>query len=213
VIVLTKKDVCLDLEEKLLELEHVSLSVDILITSSKELQTLEMFSKYVTTGKTSVFVGSSGVGKSTLINLLVGKELLKTKEIRKDDKGKHASTNRQLIILPKGGIVIDTPGLREIQIETGDVGHTFYDIEELATKCKFKDCSHDKEPGCAVKVAIKSGALDPKRLANYQKLSRETEYQALSSREIENKKIENMVGSKTAYKKIMKEIRQKNDKY
>lgn len=210
VVVLTKKDICLDLEAKLLAIEDIIVGVDVLTTSSNDLKTTEAFGKYLTAGKTAVFVGSSGVGKSTLINLLAGQELLATKEIRKDDRGKHTTTSRQLIVLPKGGIVIDTPGLREIQIETGDIGHTFQDIEELAMKCKFKDCSHNTEPGCAVKAAIQSGVLDPKRFANYQKLSRETEYQSLGSREIENKKIENMFGGKSAYKKMIKEVKKKN---
>jgi len=115
-------------------------------------------------------------------------------------------------LLPTGGIVIDTPGLREIQIETGDISHTFYDIEELAMKCKFKDCRHDQEPDCAVKTAIEKGVLDQKRFASYQKLSREAEYQSLNAREIEDKKIEYMFGSKSEFKKIKKEIKQRKGK-
>jgi ribosome biogenesis GTPase len=127
-------------------------------------------------GATAVLLGSSGVGKSTLVNTLAGEELLATQEIREDDgEGRHTTTHRQLVLLPDGGLVLDTPGMRELQLwESSDgIAETFSDVEELAAQCRFSDCAHRTEPGCAVQAAIEDGSLQFERWASYKKLQRE----------------------------------------
>ena len=211
VIVLTKADLCTDLDHKKRLVETVSVGADIIICSAKDEKGFEEIRSWVTAGNTVAFIGSSGVGKSTLINRLAGRELLATGEIREDDeKGRHTTTHRQLIVLPDGGIVIDTPGMRELQLESADLSRAFMDIEGLAELCKFKDCSHTSEPGCAVQSAIKAGELAPERLESFKKLQRETGYEGLNSRQLEQKKIESMFGSMGEMKQTMKYIKKKN---
>lgn len=163
---------------------------------------------YIKEGSTAAFIGSSGVGKSTLINCLAGQEILFTKEIRQDDKGRHASTRRELILLPEGGVLIDTPGMRELGVDSVDLAQSFSDIDALAGQCRFKDCAHKKEPDCAVRSAIEDGSLDSRRLENYLKLKKEARYEGLSSRQIEAEKISEMfkdVGGMKNGRKLMKE--------
>lgn len=156
------------------------------------------------------FIGSSGVGKSTLINRLIGEQRLDTKELRNDDKGKHTTTHRELIMLENGGMVIDTPGMREIGIETADCSKSFIDIDYLASMCKFGNCTHTSEPGCAVQNAILSGSLSVERFSNYNKLRKEAKYDGLSSKQIENAKINEMFGSKADMKNTLRSIKEKN---
>jgi ribosome biogenesis GTPase len=211
VIVLTKSDLCDDLEQKLQELSSVSLGVDIAVCSAENADSLDAVKAHMPSGNTAAFIGSSGVGKSTLINRLLGEDLLITKEIRKDDdKGRHTTTHRQLILLPDGGIVIDTPGMRELSLYTGNLSKAFEDIAELALQCKYNDCSHASEPGCAVRQAIESGTLSEKRFENYQKLEREIAYEGLNSRQLENEKINRMFGSKGQMKSAFKHIKAAN---
>jgi ribosome biogenesis GTPase len=159
-------------------------------------------------GETAAFIGSSGVGKSTLINRLAGDEILATARTRESDgKGRHTTTHRQLVPLPGGGMVIDTPGMRELAIFTADISKTFGDVEELAAQCKFGDCSHTTEPGCAVRRAVESGALDPKRLESRQKLEREAVYEGMNSLQRENEKISRMFGGKSEMKQLFKQIK------
>jgi ribosome biogenesis GTPase len=141
---------------------------------------VDILRQYLGTGQTGALLGSSGVGKSTIVNRLVGHELLKTESVRESDsRGRHVSTARQLIVLPDAGVLIDTPGMRELQLwESGDVATTFADIEAMAANCRFRDCRHREEPGCAVLDAISSGTLDRGRLDSYQKLQGEQAYQA-----------------------------------
>ncbi len=210
IIVLTKSDLCEDLDQKMKEIESVSMGVDVVVCSSENEYGYQAINDYIEQGKTIAFIGSSGVGKSTLINRLMGKEILVTKNIREgDDKGRHTTTHRQLLILPNGGIVIDTPGMRELQIYTGDVSKTFDDIEELALGCKYKDCSHGSEPDCNVKKAIENGILSEKRFENYQKLKREMTYDGLNARQLENEKLKSMFGSKNEMKQLKKHLKER----
>lgn len=209
-IVLTKSDLCTDIENKLLEVSRVAIGIDILVTSSMSGEGYSHIKEYIKKGKTVAFIGSSGVGKSTLINRLLGNEILKTNGIRNDDKGKHTTTHRQLFLVPEGGVVIDTPGMRELGIVSADLDKSFSDIDELAQKCKFSDCCHENEPKCAVREAIENGLLDIERLESYKKLQKELKYSELNSKGIEREKINEMFGGTGAMKKFRKFNKAKN---
>jgi ribosome biogenesis GTPase / thiamine phosphate phosphatase len=176
-IVLTKADRTEDPWELAAEIEAVALGVPIHVVSAVTGQGCDALRARLTGGTTAVLLGSSGVGKSTLVNRWLGEERMATKETREDDdEGQHTTSHRQLLQLPGGGLVIDTPGLRELQL--WDVGSaaldaTFADVEELAADCRFADCSHEHEPGCAVLAAVESGALAAERFQNWRKLQRE----------------------------------------
>lgn len=178
VVVLTKSDLCDDLEQKLAEVSTIAFGVDVLVTTSTEENGYEELLPFISEGKTIAFIGSSGVGKSPLINRLLGKELLKTNGLRNDDKGRHTTTHRELFLLPSGGMVIDTPGMREFGMWDNDTGieRTFMDIEELAAQCKFRNCTHTNEPGCAIQKALTTGKLEINRWQSYQKLKAENDY-------------------------------------
>ena len=178
VIVLTKADLCEDIHSRLSETEGIAFGVDIIVTSSMEKDGYKKLMPYMTDGKTVAFIGSSGVGKSTLINRLMGEELLETNGLRNDDKGRHTTTHRELLLLPTGGMVIDTPGMRELGMwdSAAGIDRTFSDIEELAAQCKFSNCSHSGEKGCAVCAAIENGLISADRLISYNKLRAELSY-------------------------------------
>lgn len=210
VVVLTKSDLCDHLEERLNEVATVAIGVDILATTGLSEEGYINLKDYIKPGKTVAFIGSSGVGKSTLVNRLYGESLLEINGLRNDDKGRHTTTRRELIVLPEGGVVIDTPGLREIGIESADLSKSFNDIDDLAIKCKFHDCSHESEPGCAVQRAISDGILSVERLANYKKLKKEAKYDGLDFKQIEKEKINEMFSSFGGMKNAKKFVKNKN---
>ena len=176
VVVLTKSDLCEDIPGKIAEVEAVAFGVPIHAVSVKAETGLEELASYFTEGKTVALLGSSGAGKSTLTNYLLGEKKQLIQEVRSDDdKGKHTTTYRELYMLPTGGLVLDTPGMRELQLWEADgaIGQSFQDIEELAEQCYFRDCKHANEPKCAVQGAIEEGTLDAGRYQSYVKLQRE----------------------------------------
>ena len=176
VIILTKTDLSAHVEPLVLEVEAIAFGVPVHAISSLTGDGLDVVRSYVEPGKTIALLGSSGVGKSTLVNTLVGQELLLVKEIRESDgEGRHTTTHRQLVPIPGGGLVLDTPGMRELQLwESADgLGETFADIEDISAQCRFNDCAHDTEPGCAIRAALDDGTLEAERWANYNKLQRE----------------------------------------
>ncbi len=210
VVVLTKADLAEDLSEVMAGISAAAPCTDVIVTSSHDQASCEKLLPWLQPGMTASFIGSSGVGKSTLINRLMGEERLATLEIRQDDKGRHTTTRRKLLILPQGGIVIDTPGMRELGVESIDLSKTFSEIDRLASNCRFRDCTHSSEPGCAVLQAIEDGTLDPRRLENYRKLKREARYDGLSSKQIETQKLNGMFEDVGGMKNARKYIRQNN---
>jgi ribosome biogenesis GTPase len=183
-IVLTKADRVEDPWPMVAEVEAVALGVPVHVVSAITGQGCDALRARLQPGTTAVLLGSSGVGKSTLVNRFAGSELMAVKETRlDDDEGRHTTSHRELILLPGGGVVIDTPGIRELQLWDGGegLGETFSDIEELAAACKFNDCSHTSEPGCAVLAALESGALPQERFASWRKLQRELHAIAIRS--------------------------------
>ena len=192
VVVLTKSDLCDNIEQKLQDVSAVAIGVEILVTSGFLQDGYTQVLSYVQEGQTIAFIGSSGVGKSTLINCLLGEGKLATKGLRNDDKGRHTTTRREMVLLENGGIVIDTPGMRELGIESADLSKTFADIDELSAMCKFSDCTHTNEPRCAVLQAISDGVISPERLSSYQKIKKEAGYEGLNSKQIETVKLNEM---------------------
>ena len=189
VVVLTKSDLCSDAEDRAAAVRNAAPGVDVLVISSLD-GDYEAVMQYIRPGRTVAFIGSSGVGKSTLTNRLTGTDKIATREIRNDDKGRHTTTHRELIVLPNGAFVIDTPGMRELGMwDSGDgINTAFADIEALSHACRYADCTHTAEPGCAVLRALGDGTLDAARLASYRKLKAENDHAADNSRYLEAKR-------------------------
>ena len=179
VIILTKADLTDDYLPYILETSRVAECVETHIVSSRTGYGMEYLTKYLQPGRTLVFLGSSGVGKSSLVNALAGEEIMNTSGIRESDsRGRHTTTHRELVMLSCGAMVIDTPGMRELGMwdVTEGLGEAFADVEKYAAMCKFSDCRHENEPGCAVRAAIERGELDESRLESYVKLKTEAKY-------------------------------------
>ncbi len=181
VIVLNKIDLCEDLDSVIAEVEDVAQGIPMLTVSATENRGINQLKNQLARGITGAFLGPSGVGKSSLINSLLGYDRIKVNEVRAEDSaGRHTTTQRELFLLPDSGAVIDTPGMREIQLWTDEesLDDTFSDIHDLAVECRFRDCTHQAEPGCAVREALSDGTLDSDRFNNYLKLQKELRFLA-----------------------------------
>ena len=210
VIVLNKSDVVDDPDRFADDVRSNAPGVEVHTVSAKRPETLDALRRHLGMGRTGALLGSSGVGKSTIVNRLIGQELLKTRDVRiTDSRGRHTSTARQLVVLGDGGILIDTPGMRELQL--WDAGQSleeaFPDIEGLAGSCRFRDCGHLQEPGCAVQAAVKSGELSAPRFESYAKLVAEREFQ---QRQLDDRALlEEKRRVKTATKALNKHLKHK----
>ncbi|MDQ3645589.1 MAG: ribosome small subunit-dependent GTPase A [Actinomycetota bacterium] len=174
-VILSKADLSPDVEARIRAVETVALGAPVHAVSATTGAGLDELTAYLSNNQTVALLGSSGVGKSTLINALVGQEHLKTQEIRHDGKGRHTTSHRELVLVPGGGLVIDTPGMRELQLwDVADgMEQSFDDVTSLAETCRFNDCGHVSEPDCAVRQALADGTLPAERWSSYQKLQRE----------------------------------------
>src|SRR4051812_6992393 len=180
VIVLNKSDLVDRAQEMVEEIAALAQGVPVHAVSAKQLESIEQIRSYVARGRTAALLGSSGVGKSSIANALLGEDRLRTHEVRESDsRGRHTTTGRQLVLVPGGGILIDTPGMRELQLwETGEaVAGAFADIDALAENCRFRDCRHAGEPGCAAAAAVAAGMLPAERLESFRKLQDEQAHQ------------------------------------
>ena len=210
VLVLTKSDLCADVEERLEALSQAAPTVTRVALDARSAAAVAELVPWLGVGQTVACVGSSGVGKSTLINTLCGAAPQATGEIRADDgKGRHTTTARQLLPMPAGAWLIDTPGMRELKLGavSSGVQAVFADIEQLAEQCRFRDCQHHGDTGCAVAAAVEAGSLDTRRLSNYFKLQREAARatQSLHERHAQMQKFGRMA------KSVMQEKRRRRD--
>lgn len=212
VVLLNKADLSSDPETRKIEVEQVSPGIAVHLLSASLGTGLDALDVYLGPGRTVAFLGSSGVGKSSIINALFGENKHKVNEVSDlGSRGRHTTTFRELLPLPQGGVVIDTPGMRELQVWGGEegLGRAFDDIEELAGGCRFDDCTHENEPGCAVREAVRNGSLDPERLESYFKLKKE--YAFLAARQ----SMKPSALEKARWKSVSKAIKnlKKNESY
>ena len=208
VVLLNKMDLCDDTAAYVGEVQSVALGAAVLLASCKHAEGVEEVCAQIDPGSTAVLVGSSGAGKSTLINRLVGETVQPTRETRQDDdRGRHTTTHRELFRLPGGGLLIDSPGIRELQLWGGEssLSQAFDDVEELASACRFRDCTHASETACAVLKAVENGALPVERLASYHELQKELRHletkQSASAQRAEKQK---WCGIHREYRRITK---------
>jgi len=204
VILLNKADLCEDLDARIRQVRAIAPGADVVTISALNGDGIEALRPYLVPGETVAFVGSSGAGKSTLINRLLGRERQSTGAVRENDsRGRHTTTHRELLATPSGALLIDTPGLRQLQPWAGedDVDGAFPDIEELAAECRYRDCAHAGEEGCAVRAAIEEGALDFERFSNYRKMRKEAAY---LDRQLD---VRAQLDQKAKWKKIHKAMR------
>ena len=191
VIILTKSDLVENIQEYIEQVESIAFGVDVYAVSCITGYGLDSIKKYFSKGNTIVFLGPSGVGKSTLVNTLYGDNVMKTSDIREEDsRGRHTTTSRNLIMLPNGAMIIDTPGMRELGMWNAENGinKTFQDIEQYIGMCKFSDCTHTNEPGCKILEAIVNGEIDQERFEQYLKLQKESRYNTDSNQYLQEKK-------------------------
>jgi ribosome biogenesis GTPase / thiamine phosphate phosphatase len=206
VIVLNKADLAEDVEARVAEVRTLAPGVPVHAVTCQMPQTLDPIRQHLGIGRTGALLGSSGVGKSTIVNRLVGEDLLPTQDVRaSDSRGRHTSTNRQLVVIPDGGLIIDTPGMRELQLwEAGAWSETFTDIAALGEACRFRDCQHRQEPGCAVVAAVQSGDLPAARHHSFLKLAAEqahTERQQDERAQLDEKR-QSRVGAKALRRRV-----------
>ena len=210
VIVLNKSDLVPDPQSYAAQVHATAPGVSVMTVSAKAPGSLAALRRELSIGRTAALLGSSGVGKSSIANALIGDDILPTHEVREwDSRGRHTTTGRQLILLPGGGILIDTPGMRELQLWDATDPHVevFSDIAALADSCRFRDCRHASEPGCAVIAAAANGTLEPARLESFRKLQQEQSY--LATQQDERARIEQKRAGRIGAKALRKRVKDK----